>query len=406
LAVDPPAIDARFAAAHARLVTIATTGTNGKTTTTSMVAAIVAASGEPSARLTTIGGFVDDQRIGGTTTSVDEFLRTVETAVEAGVRTLALEVTSKALAAGTAKQWPARIAVFTNLTRDHLDMHGTPEAYLAAKAQLFMHLPRDGVAVLNHDDPASELIREVVAPGVRVETFSTKSRTASLTAHAVEVRPGATRVVLAPSRIARELGDVLELSVTGAVHAQNALAAALATRAAGYTPDAIARGLRAFTGVPGRFELVGTDPLVVVDYAHTPDGLVGTLATARELAGPARVICVFGCGGERDRGKRPQMGAIVDTAADVVVLTNDNPRREPPEAIAAEIRAGVPAARATWIEELDRAAAIGLAIAHATPADVVVIAGKGHEDVQEIGGEKLPFSDVEVARAAIAARGG
>src|SRR6185436_2251641 len=123
---------------------------------------------------------------------------TVETAVARGVKTLALEVTSKALAAGTAKQWPARIGVFTNLTRDHLDMHGTPEAYLAAKAQLFMHLPQGGVAVLNHDDPATELIREVVPPGVRVETFSTRSRTASLTAHAVEVGAGSTRVVLAP----------------------------------------------------------------------------------------------------------------------------------------------------------------------------------------------------------------
>jgi UDP-N-acetylmuramoyl-L-alanyl-D-glutamate--2,6-diaminopimelate ligase len=405
LALDPSAIEARFAAAHARLVTVATTGTNGKTTTTSMVASIVAASGEPSARLTTIGGFVGEDRIGAAASSVDEFLRTVEAAALAGVRTLALEVTSKALAAGTAKQWPARIGVFTNLTRDHLDMHGTPEAYLAAKAQLFMHLPRGGVAVLNHDDPATELIREVVPPGVRVETFSTKSRTASLTAHAVEVAPGATRVVLAPSRAARELGDALELSVTGAVHAQNAMAAALAARAAGYSPDAIARGLRAFTGVPGRFQLVGTLPLVVVDYAHTPDGLVGTLATARELAKAGRVICVFGCGGERDRGKRPQMGAIADTAADVVVLTNDNPRREPPEAIAAEVRAGVPAARATWIEELDRARAIAIAISHATPTDVVVIAGKGHEDVQEIGGELLPFSDADIARVAIAARG-
>jgi UDP-N-acetylmuramoyl-L-alanyl-D-glutamate--2,6-diaminopimelate ligase len=156
--------------------------------------------------------------------------------------------------------------------------------------------------------------------------------------------------------------------------------------------------------VPGRFEAVGERPLVVVDYAHTPDGLVGTLATARELCGAGLVICVFGCGGDRDRGKRPQMAAIVDERADVAVLTTDNPRREDPAAIAAEVRAGAPAPRARWIEELERARAIELAIELAGPEDLVVIAGKGHERVQEVGGVELPFSDVDVARAAIARR--
>jgi UDP-N-acetylmuramoyl-L-alanyl-D-glutamate--2,6-diaminopimelate ligase len=391
--------------AHARLRTVATTGTNGKTTTTSMVAAIVAAAGEPSARVTTVGAWVAGELIPALT-PMAEFLGAVERAVDAGVRTLALEVTSKALASGIARQWPPHVAVFTNLTRDHLDVHGSPEAYLAAKAQLFMALPPGGVAVLNADDPSSALLGEVMPPGVRVERFSVRGGdTCELAAASVEVRPSATRVVLARSPLAGALGGVLELAVTGGVHAQNALGAALAARAAGYSAEAIRAGLAGFRGVPGRFEAVGERPLVVVDYAHTPDGLVGTLATARELCRGGRVICVFGCGGDRDRGKRPQMAAVVDERADVAVLTTDNPRHEAPAAIVAEVRAGAAAPCARWIEELDRARAIELAIALARPDDIVVIAGKGHEQVQEVGDERLPFSDADVARAAIARRG-
>ncbi|HEU0030146.1 MAG TPA: UDP-N-acetylmuramoyl-L-alanyl-D-glutamate--2,6-diaminopimelate ligase [Kofleriaceae bacterium] len=402
--LDPARIDERFAAAHARLRTIATTGTNGKTTTTSMVAAIVAAAGERSARVTTVGAWVDDELIPAPTPT-DEFLATVERAVAVGVRTLALEVTSKALAGGIAKRWQPHVGVFTNLTRDHLDYHGTPEAYLAAKAQLFMALAPGQTAVLNADDPATALLREVIAPGVAIATYSVRDADATLVARTVEVAPGQTRVRLQSSSLAAALGGELVLAISGGVHAQNALAAALAAHAAGYSPDAIRHGLERFGGVAGRFERVGERPLVVVDYAHTPDGLVGTLATARELCrAPGRVICVFGCGGDRDRGKRPQMGEVVDARADLAILTTDNPRHEDPAAIAADVRAGVPAPRAQWIEELDRARAIERAIAEAGPDDVVVIAGKGHEQVQEIRGVEHPFSDVDVARAAIARR--
>jgi UDP-N-acetylmuramoyl-L-alanyl-D-glutamate--2,6-diaminopimelate ligase len=391
-------LEARFGAAHAKLRTVATTGTNGKTTTTSMVAAIVEAAGEPAARLTTVGAWVAGELIPAPTPT-EEFLVTVERAVERGVRTLALEVTSKALGEGLAKRWPAHVAVFTNLTRDHLDMHGSPEAYLAAKAQLFMSLPAGATAVLNADDVASELLREVIPPGVTIETFSVK-REATLAAREVIVAPGATRIVLAPSELASELGGEILLGVSGGVHAQNALGAVLAARAVGYSADEIKRGLEGFRGVAGRFEMVCAEPLVVVDYAHTPDGLVGTLTTARELS-KRRVICVFGCGGDRDRGKRPQMAAIVDERADVAVLTTDNPRFEDPAAIAQQVLDGAPSPKARWIVELDRARAIALAIAEAKPGDVVVIAGKGHERVQEIGGRELPFSDVDVARAAL-----
>lgn len=406
-APGPEEINARFQRAHRRMRTAAVTGTNGKTTTTSMIDAIVAASGEPSARLTTIGGWVGTEVIEAATPT-EQFLALVERAVEAGVRTLALEVTSKALAAGLAKRWRPTVAVFTNLTRDHLDMHGTPEAYLASKAQLFMALPPGGCAVLNADDASSALIREVIPPGVSVRGFSVRQPKVTLAATKVTCTARGTAIELAPSPLADALGGRLDLAVTGAVHAQNALAAVLAADALGYKPDAIARGLGTFAGAPGRFQIVGTAPLTTVDYAHTPDGLDGTLQTAREIiatAGRGRVICVFGCGGGRDRGKRPQMGAIADRLADVVVLTTDNPRHEEPAAIADEVRAGVPAPRARWHVELDRAAAIAWAVAEATPDDLVVIAGKGHEEEQEVRGVKTPFSDAAVARAALARRG-
>jgi UDP-N-acetylmuramoyl-L-alanyl-D-glutamate--2,6-diaminopimelate ligase len=168
-------IDARFAAAHQRLKTIATTGTNGKTTTTSMVASIVQAAGELPVRLTTVGAWVGADRVPAPTPT-EEFLFTVESAVKLGARTLALEVTSKALGEGLARRWPAHVGVFTNLTRDHLDMHGTPEAYLAAKAQLFMSLVPGGTAVLNADDPSAELFQEVIAPNVLIETCPVRPR--------------------------------------------------------------------------------------------------------------------------------------------------------------------------------------------------------------------------------------
>jgi UDP-N-acetylmuramyl tripeptide synthase len=241
-------------------------------------------------------------------------------------------VTSKRSVKGS-QRWPAHVAVFTNLTRDHLDMHGSPEAYLAAKAQLFMSLGTGTTAVLNADDAATELLREVISAGVAIETVSVK-REATLAAREVIVAPGRTRIVLAPSELADALGGAIDLGVSGGVHAQNALGAALAARAAHYSADEIKRGLESFRGVAGRFEMVCAEPLIVVDYAHTPDGLVGTLTTARELA-KRRVICVFGCGGDRDRGKRPQMAAIVDARADVAVLTTDNPRFvDPPRSAA------------------------------------------------------------------------
>ncbi|MBN1771983.1 MAG: UDP-N-acetylmuramyl-tripeptide synthetase [Deltaproteobacteria bacterium] len=399
----PRSEDPRLLAARERLAAACVTGTNGKTTTTSMIAAIVAAAGERSARITTLGAWVGDERVSDEV-SMDAFLTGLERAVAAGVRTLAVETTSKSLGSGFAWRWPAKVAVFTNLSRDHLDYHKTPEDYLAAKAQLFLAQPPDGLAVFNAADPSSALLADLLPRERRRVAYTARgvhpdcaALPLELSADEVRVDRDGTHVRLAASPLAEALGGALRLRIVGAVHAENALAAALAARGLGYGPAAIRSGLEAFPGVDGRFQVVLREPLAVVDYAHTPDALARTLDLARALAAGSggRVWCVFGCGGDRDRGKRPQMGRIADERADEVVLTNDNPRGEDPERIADAIAAGAPSPRAHWTRELDRAAAIALALRAARPADVLIVAGKGHERTQSIGPRTLPFSDVE-----------
>jgi UDP-N-acetylmuramoyl-L-alanyl-D-glutamate--2,6-diaminopimelate ligase len=407
--MPPPPDDPRIVRARERLGTVCVTGTNGKTTTTSMVESIVAAGGQVPARITTVGSWVAGEQVTDDVT-MDGFLRAVERAVEAGVRTLAVETTSKSLASGFAWHWPPHVAVFTNLTRDHLDYHGTPEHYLAAKAQLFLALPDDGVAVLNAADPSSALLADLLRPVVRRVAYTARGVDPAcvglplgLVAESVTVTRDGTQVRLADSPFASALGPVLQLVPLGEVHAENALAAALAAQAAGFDAAAIRTGLQSFPGVPGRFEVLSREPLVAVDYAHTPDALARTLRLARRLAadGGGRVWCVFGCGGDRDKGKRPEMGRIADEAADEVVLTSDNPRSEDPAAIADAVAAGAPRPRARWTREIDRARAIVGAVRDAGPNDVVVVAGKGHERTQELAGRSTPFRDAEVVRRAL-----
>ncbi len=405
----PPADDPRIVRARERIVTVCVTGTNGKTTTTSMVESIVAAGGQVPARITTVGSWVAGELVADDVT-MDGFLRAVERAVDAGVRTLAVETTSKSLASGFAAHWPPRVAVFTNLTRDHLDFHGTPEHYLGSKAQLFLALPDDGVAVLNAADPSSALLAELLRPAVRRVAYTARGVDPAcadlplgLAAERVGVSREGTTVRLADSPLAAALGGELHLKPIGEVHAENALAAALAAQAAGFDGVAIRAGLESFPGVPGRFEVVWREPLVAVDYAHTPDALARTLRLARRLAEDrgGRVWCVFGCGGDRDKGKRPEMGRIADESADEVILTSDNPRSEDPGAIADAVAAGVERPRARWTREIDRAKAIVGGVLAARPDDVVVVAGKGHERTQEIKGRITPFSDAEVVRKAL-----
>ena len=395
---------------HAALRTVAVTGTNGKTTTTSMLATIAAAAGEVPASVTTLGMRVGGRQMADDKT-FDSFLRTAAEAVRTGARPFAIEVTSRALASGFAKKWPAEIAVLTNLSRDHLDRHGTPEAYLAAKAQLFLALPPGGAAILNGNDPASALVAELLDPSIRRLFFRGPLATGrrddgaplggvnDLVANEVTVSRQGTRLSLAHGDLARALDHRLDLRVIGHVHAENALAAALAAHALGIAPGAIAAGLASFAGVDGRFQIVAEHPLVVVDFAHTPDALRAVLRTCRSIAGPGEVICVFGCGGDRDTGKRAPMGAVADDLADRIFVTNDNPRSEDPMAIAAAICANMARSQSRTVQ-LDRGTAIAEAIASAGPADVVLIAGRGHEREQIVGAAAIPFSDAEAAAEA------
>ncbi len=389
------------------------TGTNGKTTTASLIEAIVAASGAPSARITTIGAWVRGEQMGeGTTDAV--FRRAIIEAERAKVKTVVVETTSYGLTKGFARDWPPTVAVFTNLSRDHLDYHGTPERYLAAKAQLFMNLLQGGVAVLNAMDPSSALLDEVTPAHAVRSAYAAGPVDAAcahlpldLKADRVTVDRAGTHVDLAPSPFADALGGALRLALLGHHHAENALGAALAGRALGVEPLVIKRAIEGFSGVPGRFEAVRGEraggPLIVVDYAHTPDALAGTLALARSLVegDRGRVLCVFGCGGERDRGKRPEMGRTAAHLADIVLITSDNPRSEDPASIADQIIAGMEGRFESDRRILDRAGAINRAVELAGEHDIVVIAGKGHEKTQIFRDRVVPFDDVQVARSAL-----
>ena len=395
------------------ILSVGVTGTNGKTTTTTFLAHALATLGTPVVRVTTVGFFLTTLSSDG---ARDEpldvpsthggFLEAMQRAHARGGRHAAIEYTSEALAYGFARAWPVRIGVFTNLTHDHLDAHGTPEHYLASKAQLFMALPSDGTAVLDGCDPASSLIAEVVTKGARIVRYGVKSRgepefPLDLRAEAITLGWDGTRIELASSEALGAVPKVLHVRAIGDVFAENALAALAAAICAGVDARAAANAIERATPPPGRFEVVAERPWVVVDYAHSPDALARTLSAARALC-EGRLTVVFGAGGKRDRDKRAPMGAAA-AAADRIVLTSDNPRDESPQDIADAIRAGIPGDRDVSVI-LDRAQAIARAITDAAPTDVVLIAGKGHETEQQIGATKRPFSDVEVARAAHAAR--
>lgn len=380
------------------------TGTNGKTSTTALLAAALARAHAPVVRVTTVGSFLDDERL-DVAFDHEGFLAAMRACVDRGGRFAAIELTSEALALGFAKAWPCRVGVFTNLTRDHLDAHKNAEHYLASKAQLFMSLPAGGTAVLNGCDPASALLSDVVPSGVRMLRYGVETRgqaVAPLDVRGVNVTVSwtGTRVELDASGSLGALPAALTTKAIGHVFAENALAAFVAALACGVTPDAAHEGIAAAAPPPGRFEVVRERPYVVVDYAHTPDALLRTLGAARALA-HGSVWVVFGAGGHRDREKRPLMGRAA-AGADRIVLTSDNPRDEDPAAIAAQIRSGIPGEKkASALVELDRAKAIADAVIAAGSDDVIVVAGKGHEGEQIFADRRVPFSDCDVARAAV-----
>jgi UDP-N-acetylmuramoyl-L-alanyl-D-glutamate--2,6-diaminopimelate ligase len=301
-----------------------------------------------------------------------------------------MEVSSHALALQRVDGTRFTAAVFTNLGRDHLDLHGSAQAYFRAKARLFTP-ELSAVGVTNVDDAHGRLLRD--AGTIPIVPFS------AIDATDVEVT--------AASHAFTWRGERIEVGLGGSFNVMNSLAAATTASALGVGPEAIAAGLGAAGAVPGRFERVGTGEggvAVVVDYAHTPDGLGEVLTAARDIAG-GRVIVVFGCGGDRDRAKRPQMGGVAARLADLVVVTSDNPRSESPAAIIDEVVAGIaPADRDHVTVEPDRAAAIATALDAAQDGDVVVVAGKGHETTQTIGDRVVEFDDREVARRLLEAR--
>ena len=360
---------------------IGVTGTNGKTTVVHLVASIFEVCG----RSTEVIGTLSGTR---TTPESPHLQRLLAEARDAGRAAVAMEVTSHALVQHRVDGIRYDVAAFTNLSQDHLDYHGDMASYFAAKASLFTP-ERAVVAVVNADDPYGR--RLLQDPLVPTRTFSMSD------ASALDVGAMSSRF--------RWKGHDVRLRLGGTFNVANALAAAAITLEAGVGPGEVAAGLSAAGPVAGRFEAV-PNPLglsVVVDYAHTPDGLASVLGAARHVVEGhrgARVVVVFGCGGDRDRAKRPVMGHVATTLADVAVLTSDNPRSEDPVTILDEVRAGCDGDAVLIVEE-DRRAAIGAAIGAARPGDVVVLAGKGHETTQEIGGRFVPFDDREVAREAL-----
>ena len=362
---------------------IGITGTNGKTTTTHMLAAILRGADYNERQLGTLSG-------ARTTPEAPDLQRTLAGFVSDGVDAVVMEVSSHALALHRVTGTRFDVAVFTNLGRDHLDLHESMEAYFRAKASLFTPELADK-GVTNLDDPYGRLVLDAAA--VEMLGFSRRQ--------AIDIEVGVNHHAFTWQ------GHRITVPIGGRFNVMNTLAALTVSQALGIETQFAASGLAQCPPVPGRFEVV-SDPerhefAVVVDYAHTPDGLEELLAAARNLAGTARVIVVFGCGGDRDIEKRPLMGAAAAEHADLVVITSDNPRHEDPEAIVHAAAAGVDAShRSSVLIEVDRRAAIASAIGSAQAGDVVVIAGKGHETTQTIGDQALPFDDRAVARTALA----
>ena len=384
--------DAVFRAPSAELTVVGVTGTNGKTTTTFLLHAILAAAGRRPGLLGTI-----ERRIGGerwasrlTTAESADIQRDLRAMLDAGDDSCVMEVSSHAIELGRLQGVRFDAAVFTNLGSDHLDFHGDEEAYFAAKRRLFTDLDPDGrrpPAVVNVDDPwGQRLTNELIELGEQPVTFGRNP--------AVDVAVRDLRVDGGGISFASD-GLELESRLRGDFNAQNILAAVATGRFLGLDDQGIARGVQHLRGVPGRFETLdlGQPFVVIIDYAHTPEALDNVLRAARPLTEQS-LTCVFGCGGDRDKGKRAPMGAAATAHADAVVITSDNPRSEDPATIAAEIVEG--AGRGARVE-LDRAAAIELAFRSAENDDVVVIAGKGHEQGQEVAGRVIPFDDREVA---------
>ena len=380
------------------------TGTNGKTTTSYLVSAVFEAAGIRCGLMGTVTYRIGEREFAATRTTPEapEVQGLMRQMVDAGCGACVMEVSSHALALRRVDGIEFAAAVFSNLTRDHLDFHADMEDYFAAKRRLFELLPKSAPAIVNLDDPRGAGLAEISGTPV---TYAIN--------RAADVTPGPLSFAWTGLEFdARTPQGTVHVrsKLVGRPNVYNILAAVAATAALGVPLEAIERGLEQLPGVPGRFEVVssgGDDITVIVDYAHTDDALRNLLETARPLS-TRRLITVFGAGGDRDRTKRPLMGMVAARLSDVVVITSDNPRSEDPARIIEEVQRGTAAeARQGGSEVLavvDRRDAIAHAVATAMPGDVVLVAGKGHEKYQEIAGRVLPFDDVAVAREALEAR--
>ncbi len=379
-----------------RMTVVGVTGTNGKTTTATLIHACLEAAGNPCVLLGTVAYRIGQRILPAPLTTPDppELHAYFAEALSQGIRHVAMEVSSHSLDQRRVEGIPFSAGVFTNLTRDHLDYHGTLESYRDAKSRLFEGLAPSGIAVLNSDDPIADVYR--VRTKARVIRFGS-DRATDVGADVLERSLQGTRLRL---RLPEATVEV-RTRLIGRHNVSNVLAAAGCAWGLGHPAESIVAGLERVTSVRGRLEPVeaGQPFAVLVDYAHTDDALANVLRTVREVC-TGRILTVFGCGGDRDRGKRPLMGSTVERLGDLAYVTSDNPRSEDPDAIIRDILAGMKEPDRCRVQ-VDRAEAIRAAVREARPGDAVVIAGKGHETYQIFRDGVKPFDDCFVAKAAL-----
>ncbi|MEW5766183.1 MAG: UDP-N-acetylmuramoyl-L-alanyl-D-glutamate--2,6-diaminopimelate ligase [bacterium] len=375
-----------------KLKLIGITGTNGKTTTTYLIESVLKARGEKVGRIATIGYSTGDREIKATHTTPEAINLQAYMAgmVEGGFSYLVMEVSSHALSLSRVVGCDFDVAVFTNLSQDHLDFHLTASSYFEAKSQLFTTLRRDKYAVINIDDPWGRKL--IAAIPSRVITYGLSEK-ADITASEITSGRGGLSFTA--------IGERIEMKLAGRHNVYNALAAIATGAALGLDIKDIKPGIAALDQVKGRFEAIeaGQPFQVIIDYAHTPEALRSVLLSARDL-NPARIITLFGCGGDRDTGKRPLMGKVARELSDYVIITSDNPRSEDPLEIIRQIKSGFNQHN-NYRVIVDRKEAIFQALQEAGPGDLVLIAGKGHEDYQIMGDQIISFDDGEVARGVL-----
>lgn len=382
---------------------IGITGTNGKTTVTHLVQRIVEKNNQKCALIGTLGYKVNSKdeykEAKHTTPQAPELQATLKMLADNAIKNVVMEVSSHALEQNRVGGCEFKGAVLTNLTQDHLDYHITMNNYFESKALLFKNLKEGAFAVINVDDDYAQRFIDAIPEGIRVITYGVKNK-ADVVAADIDFSIHGAKCSFNFNNVKKELN----LQLNGMFSIYNALAAFACGLAMDIDPDTCAKALEETKSVAGRFEIVNKEPLVIVDYAHTPDGLENVLKAAKEITPEGSdLICLFGCGGDRDTTKRPKMGKIADELADKIVVTSDNPRSEDPQLIISDIMTGIKSINTYRIfVEPDRGKAIKLLKSIATPKDVIVLAGKGHEDYQILKEETIHFDDREEARKVFA----